>query len=209
MTERIVRKLDADIINSLELEDYECQTAINNVVMSMSNGHGLDDAATKRQFERLIDHSMLYDAKKDNISFNVAANIVKEAGGTDSYSWNIDFNISKQTLEIEYTSGEWVDRTIAEIEIDPELAKKIHRINTCFNKYGEINIKLDEFGVYSKVPVDIVEDLTKRQVDAYREFTNYKNMLTEEVVNPYLEENGITNATTWNLNYTSAKITII
>ena len=209
MTERIVRKLDADIINSLEVEEYECQTALNNIVFSMAAKHGFDDAPTKRQLDRLLTHSMEYDRKKDNVSFNIAANIVKEVGGTSTYSWNIDFNINKQQLEIEYTPGEWVDNTVATIELDPELVKKIHYANICFNRYGEIAIKLDELGLYEKVPAEIIEDLVKRQMDACKEFNGYKDELTNNIVNPYLAEHNIDNEHVWSLNYTTNTITII
>lgn len=198
--------VDPEIINALEAKHYECETATRNIAFELSKGNSLDSDAVKYQLDRLHKFYPIYNQLKDEFTRNVVHPIIKERHGNGTCSWNIAFD--KKEVDISMELGEWIDATEdAGLSISIEDAKRIEAAKNDSEIYGDIISYLSSNGLLQSVPESIMDELNDRQVKAMKDYGNGRNSISNEVVMPYLDKNHIEGSVTWNLDFTTGKIT--
>ena len=204
----VTKPVDAEIINKIEAKYYECETATRNVAYELSKGYDLSNDSVKYQLDRLHKFYPIYNSLKDDFTKNVVYPIVKENGGNGTCTWNIAFD--KKEVNISMDLGEWNDETTdADLSIPAEKAAEIEAAKNDSEIYGDIISYLGTNGLIQSVPESVMDELNDLQVKAMRDYGNGRNMISNDVVIPYLSEKGITDTVTWNLDFKTGKVTFV
>ena len=201
----ISKSVDAETINKIESKYFECEAATRNIAFELSKGVDFTNEGVKYQLSRLRKYYPMYNKLKDEFTRDVVQPIIKENGGNGTCTWNIAFD--KKEVYIDMDLGEWVDATEdVDLSISTEKAAEIENAKNDLEIYGDIISYLGNNGLIRNVPESIMDDLNKRQADAMKDYDNGRNMITNDVVLPYLNENGISASVTWNLDFATGKI---
>lgn len=200
--------IDAETINAIEAKHYECETATRNIAFELSKGSGFDTAGVKYQLERLHKFYPIYNQLKDDLTTKVIQPIIKENHGTGACTWNLLFDKKEAVIDMEV--GEWNDEVN-----DPNLSIPMEKVEVIKNAkndseiYGNILSYLSDNALLQSTPANILDDLNDRQVKAMKDYGNARNAISTDIVSPYLTEHNYEGSVTWNLDFSTGKITFI
>ena len=204
----IRKSIDADTINAIEAKHYECETATRNIAYELSRGSGFDTSGVDYQLYRLRKFYPIYNQLKDDLTKRIVQPIVKENHGNGNCTWNLLFD--KKEVVIDMEIGEWKDNSFdPNLSISAEEAEKIRTAKYDSELYGDILSYLSSNALLQSTPTNILDELNDRQVNAMRDYGNARNAISSNIVGPYLAEHNYDGSVTWNLDFTTGKITFI
>lgn len=203
-------KVDEKIRNEVEAAFYETETSARNAAIALSRNDQNDkfNSSFAFQWERLTKYASVYEDLKEKISNDIVRPALAERGLDSNVGWNLDFETSVLTVtyDDEATSTETSESVV--IDCPDEYVKPVEAISFELNAYDTI------MGYISRsqgagIDTPTLNELSKRQSDVYKEFVKARNAVETNVVQPYLGEAGIEGNVTWELKYSTKKITIV
>lgn len=202
-------KVDEKLRNEVEAAFYETETSARNAAIALSRNDQNDkfNSSFAFQWERLTKYASVYEDLKEKISNEVVRPTLAEKNLDTNVGWNLDFESS--ILTVTYDDETEPTKTSETIVIDcpDEFVKPVEAVSIELNAYDTI------MGYISRsqgagIDTPTLNELSKRQSDVYKEFVKARNSVETNVVQPYLSEAGIEGNVTWELKYSTKKITI-
>ena len=200
-----------ELRNSTEASFYETEVSARNAAIALSRADDTSNpfsSAFEFNWERLVKFSKEYEDKKEYLSDTIVKPELEKRGITTDVSWNLNFETKVLTVTYD---DEAVDNAEPEnkieIECPDEFVIPVASVSADLNAYDTI------MGYISRnngagISTMYIDDLEKRHTAAYKEFVKARQAVEDNVVQPYLTENNISEKVTWELRYSTKKITI-
>jgi hypothetical protein len=210
MTNNFTLKVDEELRNKVEAAFYETETAARNASIALSRNDQNDkfNSSFAFQWERLVKYAKVYEDLKEVISDTIVRPELDKRGIANNVGWNLDFETSTLTVTYDDEETEAAEKTnTVVIDCPKELVDPVEAVSVDLNAYDTI------YGYISRsqgAGIDAVtlNKLSEKQSETYKAFVKARNEVESKVVQPYLAEKNIEVNVSWELKYSSRKITI-
>jgi hypothetical protein len=213
-TQNFVVDMDEATRNDLEKKMYIQDATVRNYATAIAdNNNRYSDDAMASAWEDLLAAVEAFSRAKNEVTNKIVDPFLKKEGvltelSIANYNWNADFSNSKIAVTV---------HDVREADAVPELDKI-----TCPDSYVE-EVSMSDYAAAARFLVsdylrrnrdisitqDAYDAVVAAQADAEREFDQNRDLITREVVGPYIEEKGIDpNTSSWTLNYDTKEIVI-
>jgi predicted GNAT family acetyltransferase len=201
-----------ELRNETEAKFYETEVSARNAAIALARSDDANDpfnSAFGYNWERLVKFAKEYEDQKEIISETVVKPELKKRGLTADVSWNLNFDTKTLTVtyDDELFPEEDSGKTRLVIDCPDEYVAPVASASATLNAYDTI------IGYISRnngagISNFIINELEKKHSVAYKEFIQKRQDVEDNVVQKYLGENSITERVTWELKYSTKKITI-
>lgn len=201
-----------ELRNVTEAKFYETEVSARNAAIALARSDNSSDpfnTAFGYNWERLVKFAKEYEDQKEIVSETVVMPECEKRGIKADVSWNLNFDSKILTITYDDEAGVPAEEKKTKIVIDcpDEYVAPVASASAALNAYDTLMGYISRNGG-AGISNFIVNEIEKKHTEAYKEFDHKRQEVENNVVQPYLGKNGITEKVTWELKYSTKKITI-